>query len=282
MRAGWVIHGIVLIVPLSANAQTAPLELPGQLVREVVYNELHDHDHHGYWRYWIRQDAQQGTTIAEQVETAEGPVKRVVSRRGRELNAMDRQVEDDRLNRLLNSPQEQARQRHEYAEDENRIGHILELLPDAFLFDSLGEENGCYHLHVRPNPNYPARSIEARIFHAMAGEIWLDMRYKRLARLDGQLEENVDFGYGLLGRLYKGGWVRLQRTRVSATDWKTERLELHLSGRALLLKTIDRDTSEVRGGFTPVPAGLSLAQGMSLLLPISASAVVTTASLTAH
>ena len=275
--ANGLICGTLGMAAWSASAQAPPIA-PAQLVRDVVYNELHDHDRHGYWRYWVRQDSQQGPKVADQVETADGPVKRLVSRGGRQLGADDRQQEDDRLNRLLNSPREQAHHRQEYAEDEQRIGRILALLPDAFLFDNAGEENGCTHLRFRPNPAYPARTIEARIFHAMSGELWIDSRYKRLARLDGQLQENVDFGYGLLGRLYKGGWFRLQRTRVSATDWKTERLELHLSGRALLLKTIDRETSETRGGFTPVPAGMSLAQGMKLLMPLPATASVAPSS----
>jgi len=38
-----------------------------------------------------------------------------------------------------------------------------------------------------------------------------------------------------------------------------------MRGRAMLFKTIARETSEVRGGFSPVPAGISLAQGISLL-----------------
>ena len=108
----------------------------------------------------------------------------------------------------------------------------------------------------------------------MRGEIWVDLRGKQLVRLDGQLDENVDFGYGILGRLYKGGWFRLQRTEVSATDWKTERLEVHMNGRAFFLKTISRETSEVRGGFEPVPAGLSLAQGMKMILPLQATSAV--------
>lgn len=52
---------------------------------------------------------------------------------------------------------------------------------------------------------------------------------------------------------------------MSATDWKTERLEVHMNVRALLVTSFARETSEVRGGFTPVPAGMSLAQGVSLL-----------------
>ncbi len=52
---------------------------------------------------------------------------------------------------------------------------------------------------------------------------------------------------------------------MSATDWKTERLEVHMRGRAMLFKTIARETSEIRSGFSPVPAGISLGQGVSML-----------------
>jgi hypothetical protein len=278
MRVRWVVCAIVWNAPWFLVSQPAPQLKPELLVREVVYNELHDHDHHGYWRYWIRQKLQKRPTLAEQVETADGPLKRVVSTAGQRLSAVDEQQEEDRLNHLLNSPQEQARQRREYAEDESRIGRILALLPDAFLFDYAGEDGGHTHLHFHPNPDYPAHSIEARLFHAMSGDLWIDPRYKRLVRLDGQLGENVDFGYGILGRLYKGGWFRLQRTRVSATDWKTEQLEVHFSGRALLLKTIAKEISETRGGFSPVPPGMTLQQGSKLLMPLPTTASITSAS----
>jgi hypothetical protein len=272
---------ILACAPFAVHAQGQASDGPVQLVREVVYNELHDHERHGYWRYWIEKKAQQQTKVEEQVETVDGPVARLVSNSGRPLNAADQQEEELRLEHLLRSPQEQARHRQDYADDEKRIGRILGLLPEAFLFDDAGVEKDCFHLRFRPNPDYPPHSIEARIFHAMRGELWIDTRTKRLERLDGQLVENADFGYGILGRLYKGGWFRLQRTQVSRTDWKTERLEIHMNGRALFLKTISRETSEVRGGFAPVPAGMSLAQGMQLLAPSQTTATVKAASFAA-
>jgi len=244
MRLRWWMAGILAAAPgfVCAQAQQFQQTIPAaQLVRDVVYNELHDHQGHGYWRYWIERHTQ------------------------KEIRPESRQVEQERLNQLLSSPKEQARHRQEYADDEKRIGRIVALLPEAFLYQYEEEDNGCYRLKFRPNPDYPAHSIEARIFHAMSGELWVDARFKRLARLDGHLEENVDFGYGILGRLYKGGWFQLERTQVSPTDWKTERLEVHMTGRALLFKTIAREASEVRGGFAAVPGDLSLAEGMALL-----------------
>jgi len=265
MRVQLLIAGFLAVaVPLPAYPQV-PSVPAGQLVREVVYNELNDHASHGYWRYWVEKKTQSGTRVEEQVETTEGPVARLSENNGRPLNLTARQLEQARLERLLHSPQEQARHVQEYTEDENRIGRILALLPDAFLYAYDGAENGCFRLRFQPNPDYPARSIEARVFHAMSGEIWIDSRVKRLARLEGRVAENVDFGFGILGRLYKGGWFKLVRTQVSPTDWKTAQLEVHMSIRALLVKTFARETSETRGGFEPVPSGMTLAQAMRLL-----------------
>ena len=271
MRLLLILMGLLTLAPEIARAQS-PLSIPpGQLVREVVYNELHDHSTHGYWRYSIEKHVQQETRLEEQIETAAGPVTRLIRTNGHPIDAAKQKSEQARLDNLLTSPGDQARLRKEYDDNEKRIGRILALLPDAFLYDYVGEENGCHHLRFHPNPDYPAHSIEARIFHAMSGEMWINSRYKHLVRLDGTVQTNVDFGFGILGRLYKGGWFRLQRTQVSSTDWKTERLEVHMIGRALLFKTIARETSEIRGGFAPVPPDITLAKAMEMLHPLSIS-----------
>ncbi len=280
---------------LQAEATAASSHQPPAsdfLVREVVYNELHDHDSHGYWRYWIERRSDKGTQLQQAVETPEGPVARVEAANGQPLNAASREEDDRRLERLLTSPSEQAQHRKDYADDEKRIGRILALLPDAFLYEPAAfeprsermPECACYHLRFHPNPNYPAHSIEARIFHAMAGDLWISVDQKRLVRLDGKLQDNVDFGYGILGRLYQGGWFQLERTHVGAAatgagDWKTQRLEVHMNGRAMLFKTIARETSEVRGGFEPVPAGLTLAQAAAIVRRSSAVPSAQTAAL---
>jgi hypothetical protein len=261
MRVLWFVIGAFALSG-ACSAQSIPA---GQLVREVVYNELNDHQTHGYWRYWVERHIAHETRLEEQVETAQGPVTRLALTNGQPASAESRRQDEERLQHLLASPSEQARHLQEYEEDEKRIGRILALLPDAFLYEYDGEENGCYRLRFHPNPDYPPHSIEARIFHAMTGTLWVDARMKRLARLDGRVAENIDFGYGILGRLYQGGWFQLQRVQVSPTDWKTERLEVHMMGRALLVKSFARETSEVRGGFVAVPAAMSLAQGLEVL-----------------
>ena len=265
MRLVCVTAAALMIAQAAWCAPPLPTEQPGLLVREVVYNELQDHLTHGFWRFWVQRQVLDETYREDQVETAEGPIARLFLRNGQPLTQESQQKEQVRLESLLNSPWEQARHRQDYDDAEQRIGRIEAMLPNAFLYENDGEEKSCHRLRFRPNPDYVAHTIEARVFHAMSGTLCVDTRYKRLTQLDGRLQENVDFGFGILGRLRKGGWFELKRTQVSATNWKTEGLEVHLSGRAILFKTISQQTSEARGGFVQVPPGMNLAQGMALL-----------------
>ena len=48
----------------------------------------------------------------------------------------------------------------------------------------------------------------------MAGEIWIDPVKLRVVRLEGHLQQDVDFGWGILGRLNKGGWIVIEQADV--------------------------------------------------------------------
>lgn len=269
--AGFMV-GIITLGTTTGWAQTTPPESSQQLVREVVYNELHDHDQHGYWSYRVLQHVPEGTQVSVEVETPQGPITRAVLSNGHPLDPTSQREEKDRLMHLLNSPSEQANHRQAYADDEKRISKVLAMLPDAFQFTEAGTENGCRHLRFRPNPDYAPHTMEARVFRALSGDLWIDARMKRMTRLEGRLEQNVDFGFGVLGRVNRGSWFRMDRTRVSPTEWKTNRLEVHISGRALFFKTIGRETSEVRTDFTSLPTDMNLARGLELLERANASA----------
>jgi len=99
----------------------------------------------------------------------------------------------------------------------------------------------------------------------MAGTILVSPRQKRLARMNGHLVENVDFGFGILGRIGKGGTFEIERIQVSATHWKTQLVDIHVTGRMLLFKTISKQQHEARSDFEPVPMDLDLRHAEELL-----------------
>ena len=106
MRMIWVFIGILPAASSGYSIWAQQPESAQQLVREAVYNELRDHNTHGFWRYWIEQHTQDARRLKEQVETADGPVTRLVQTDGHPLDEESRQEEQARLENLVNSPQE--------------------------------------------------------------------------------------------------------------------------------------------------------------------------------
>jgi hypothetical protein len=154
----------------------------------------------------------------------------------------------------------------EHQEDEARLGGIMELLPRAFLFEYRGETDGdAEQIAFRPDPAFVPGSYEARIVHALAGTLTVNKRLKRMVEMRGVLAERVDFGYGLLGHVEKGGTFEIHRRQVSAQHWKTDLVDVHVQGKILMLKTVSKDQREMRSDFRPVPHGTTLAEAKEML-----------------
>jgi len=75
----------------------------------------------------------------------------------------------------------------------------------------------------------------------------------RLAKIDGTLFRDVDFGWGILGRLYKGGRFVLEQADVGSGHWDTTRMELKFDGKILMVKHIHLEETETEWDFHPVP-----------------------------
>ena len=66
----------------------------------------------------------------------------------------------------------------------------------------------------QPNPNFSPPDLETQALTAMTGEIWIDPAQERVTRLEGHLQQDADFGWGILGRLNKGGWIVIEQADV--------------------------------------------------------------------
>ena len=149
--------------------------------------------------------------------------------------------------------------------DERRLETFVRMLPSAFLFQYDGWDGSNVRLSFRPDPAFVPPTMEAKALQSMAGTILVNPQQKRLAHMNGHLVENVDFGFGILGRLAKGGTFEIERTQVGPTHWKTHLVDIHVSGRMLLFKTISKQQHETRYEFEPVSKDLDLRQAEELL-----------------
>jgi hypothetical protein len=237
-----------------------------KLVADVIYNELHDRERDSFWEYRSIRIAGAQNVVREQVETADGPIFRVLEDHGNPLDADQRRKEEERINGLVDRPGAMARVRQEHAQDEERMKKVIEMLPEAFLFEYDGPSEGdSVRIHFRPNPGFTPSSYEARVVHALVGTFTVNQLLKRMIDMDGQIEDRVDFGYGILGHVEKGGTFEIHREQVSDTHWKTDLVDVHIQGKVLLIKDVTKDQRESRTDFKAVPHDITLAAARQLL-----------------
>jgi ribosomal protein L21 len=248
----------------AARAQSPPVSA-ATVMNEVVANELTDRVQQRKWLYLIdRRDGKQ-TLTEQQVDTKDGPIYRVLAIDGIALNQIQRQQDNARMDRLLHDPVLQLKLKVEQEEDETKLEKVLRLMPQAFLYDYDGVEGNLLRIKFRPNNNYNPPTYEARVVHAMAGTVFIDAQHKRLAKFNGRLMDRVEFGYGFLGYIDKGGTIEIGRVQVDASEWKTTFVNIQLSGRLIFFKTISKQEYETRSGFRAVPGNLSLLAASQLL-----------------
>jgi hypothetical protein len=234
-------------------------------MKDVVANELTDRAEQSNWMYRVTKVIEQQTLTQLEVETSNGPVHRLLAINDAPLDSAQEKQETVRLEELIRDPNQQLAVKKQYDADERRLQNLVRLLPSAFLFQYDGWDGAYLRLDFRPDPAFVPPTMESKALQSMAGTILVDPQQKRLAHLNGRLVENVNFGFGILGRLAKGGTFEIERTQVSPSHWKTHLVDIQVSGRMLLFKTISKQQRETRSDFELVPKDLDVRQAEDLL-----------------
>lgn len=252
---------------MAARSSHALAEQPKQLVKDVVWNEqAADKADHSRWIYRDHDQEPGKNTVQIVVETADGEVKKTIENDGQPLNGQQEKQDEAKMRRFASDPELQEKQRQDNQQDEKKANALMAMLPDAFLWTQTEETDDTITLAFRPNPAFEPPTRDARVFAAMAGKMVVDKRAKRLRSLSGTLTAPVAFGWGLLGRLQKGGTFRVERREVGPGIWRTTATHIHINGRALIFKTIQEQEDEESSHFKPAPASLSLAQAIQMLI----------------
>lgn len=219
-------------------------------------------------RYELKKTSPHWSSTKKICETKDGDVARLMELNGQSLSAADEQKEEARLTELAGDPGKQRRRKQAEDEDQGRVLKVLRALPAAFVYQDAGAGEGpagkVEKFTFKPTPGYSAPDLETQVLTQMAGEIWVDPVHLRVVRLEGHLEEDVDFGWGILGRLNKGGWIAIDQADVGGGEWRTVHFKMAMSGR-VVWKTRVFDTSEDESGYEPVPAGLGYQKAIEML-----------------
>jgi hypothetical protein len=266
----------MFLLSFSAVSFAAPLreldpppEDPVALVRAASWNELHSSNSGHPFRFRLRKQDENGSTTKDIIETKDGDVARLVAVNDNPLTPDRAKAERDRLDNLLAHPELQAHRHKKEQEDSSRENEMVRLLPDAFIYTYRGivdtPSGPAWRLEFTPNENFLPPDREAQLYHGMAGELWIDCAQKRMARLDAHLIADVNFGWGVIGRLYKGGTILVIQKDVGENHWETLHLKLNLTGKILMVHNVVFQSTEDSSDHKPVSNTLTYKDAIHIL-----------------
>jgi hypothetical protein len=263
---------LILILPLvatSAGQRGAAHGDSGAVVRRALINEAHAaQDAHHPMRYRLRKSSPRLISTKDIFETKDGAVARLVAINDRPLSASDEQKEQARLDLLLSDPSKQRHRKQAEDEDSARALKVLRTLPDAFVYQDVGPAEGpagaVEKFTFKPKPGFDPPDLETEVLTQMTGEIWIDVAQERVTRLEGHLQEDVDFGWGILGRLNKGGWIEIEQADVGEHHWRVVHFKMSMSGRVVFRNKVF-DTTEDQSMYAPLPEDLGYQQAIQML-----------------
>ena len=257
----------IILLCVLASPQSVPSSQvsANDLARRVITNELKFQDDHTNWMYRLEKEQYGKKQVEEIIETKEGSLSRLLSINDRPLTAKQQQEEDQRVQELMTSRSAKRKLQRVLDAETLQGRRLFKMLPDAFVFNYAGGDGNLVKLGFKPTPNFHPPSLEARVFHDMEGEMWVDCKQDRLAAFDGRLTQDVKFGLGLLGHLDKGGHFEVRQAEVVPGHWDMTTMSLAITGKALLFKSIAVQKMENRRDFQQVSDDLTLTQAADIL-----------------
>lgn len=264
--AGAAVIALLLFAGLASRSGHA--EDPGLVTRALATELTAAQDASHPMRYRSRKSTPRLTSTKQIIETRDGAVARLLTINDAAPGAEDRQKDDARLDELLADPSHQKKRKQNQQDDTGRAVKVLRALPKAFLYQYAGSAPRGIGTIERytfvPNPKFNPSDLELQVLTALTGELDVDPVHERVTRLEGHLQQDVDIGWGILGRLYKGGWLVISQAEVGGGQWRIVHFQMAMSAR-VIFKARSFDTVEDQSDFEPVPVGLTYQQAIQLL-----------------
>lgn len=220
-------------------------------------------------RYRLRKSSPRVTTTKDMVETRDGQVALLVAVNDATPPPQEQAKEQSRINALLSDPGKQRHRKQSQEQDTARAVKVIQAMPSAFLYTYAGPVSTLAGVRAErftfaPNPRFDPSDLETEVLTTAAGELWIDPVHVRVLHMEASLQQDVDFGWGILGRLAKGGWIKIDQTEVLPGVWRITAFQMKMSAR-VLFRTKMFETTEGESQFEPVPPGISYVEGIALL-----------------
>jgi len=268
-RVGWrALLALVLVqgvgfgqaTMVSANPPTAL-----QVVNAMIAHEDDNSAHKDTYEFLsVERSVRTGGQVWTErvVETAFGRVRYLLAVDGKPLNAEQEGVERGRLAAIVADPEAFLAKERAQKDDEASARKMLDLLPKAFVFDNVRLKDGVWTMDIHPNPEYSPHGMEERVMGAMSGTVVIDAAQERLMHVEGRLPQDVSIGFGLV-TVKAGSHFSSDRADEDG-HWRTLHVLTAINGKAVLFKSVGKDTEVTRSEFHYLQPGMTVAQAVAL------------------
>jgi hypothetical protein len=259
---------VLSFVHTSSHAQLRQALSAEQMVNQMLHaeNAAREMRQHFLYRREERSLRTKGQLWNEVVvETTDGRMHRLLTVNGKPLSGSEAKAEDSRITYLANHPADFRREAQARRDDELRLSNLLKEVPRLFLLKIAGSDGDCTRVAFAPNPQFQETSYQDRVVHAMSGVLLIHTADMRLCAIDAHMDHGVEFGFGLLGKVSDQSHFSVARQQVSPGEWKTTKIDVHVDGTLLLMKSVSRVEDSSHYGFKPIPHDLTVAQAAAMV-----------------
>jgi hypothetical protein len=182
--------------------------------------------------------------------------EQLMEHNGQPPSAEQERKRGEDLEKLKHETLEQQAER--LRKDQENRSFLRDLLK-AFDFQLVGEEiadgRPAYVLHATPHPGYQAHGKFGKIFSNVEGKLWVDKQDFGWIKVDGEVTHSFSMGL-FVARVQRGSHIILEETCVGDSVWVPKRLQMRLSARILLLKSLDIDRILTYSDYLPEAGGI--------------------------
>jgi hypothetical protein len=218
-----------------------------------------------------------GNQVRDVIESKDGAVARLIYRDNHVVSPEEDAAERDRLQAMLDSPNAFAKHMKGDQQGKKLATDLMQQFPNAMIYsfapgqpqrprpNARPDEPAEIVIDFKPNPKWSPPSLPAQALTGLRGRFWIDARSHRLMRMEGDIFQQVNFGWGFFAHVYPGGKLMLEQVEAADQRWIFSRFTESVVVRAVLVKTF-RENSDVSAANFQIVPPMSYQEAIKVLL----------------
>ena len=176
------------------------------------------------------------------IESADGPVGRLVQRNRQPLTTEEDGKEQGRLRSL--DAADMAHKRKGEREGEKFATELITAMPEAMLYSftpgqpQLAISRPQFVLDFTANPAYHPSTTSQGLLSGLQGRLWIDREDHHVVRMEVHVVHDLNLAWGLLAKVYRGGTIDYDQRPVAPGQYAYSHIAVDVTLRELMVKTV--------------------------------------------